>query len=43
MKIIEPFNSATGKFRSLYGCRNAIFLAALDALWVGCFAKAKSI
>lgn len=26
MKIVEPFN-ATGKFNSLYGCRNAIFLA----------------
>lgn len=27
MKIIEPFNPTTGKFNSLYGCRNAIFLA----------------
>lgn len=27
MKIVEPFNPATGKFNTLYGCRNAIFLA----------------
>lgn len=27
MKILKPFNSATGKFNTFYGCRNAIFLA----------------
>lgn len=27
MKIIEPFDPAKGKFNTLYGCRNAIFLA----------------
>ncbi len=27
MRILEPFNSTTGKFNSFYGCRNAIFLA----------------
>lgn len=27
MRTLEPFNPATGKFNSLYGCRNAIFLA----------------
>ena len=27
MKIVEPFNPTTGKFNSLYGCKNAIFLA----------------
>ena len=27
MRIVEPFNPTTGKFNSLYGCRNAIFLA----------------
>lgn len=27
MNIVEPFNSKTGKFNSLFGCNNAIFLA----------------
>ena len=27
MTIIEPFNGAKGKFNTLYGCSNAIFLA----------------
>ena len=27
MRIVEPFNLTTRKFNSLYGCRNAIFLA----------------
>lgn len=27
MRIVEPFNPTTRKFNSLYGCRNAIFLA----------------
>ena len=27
MRVVEPFNPTTGKFNSLYGCRNAIFLA----------------
>ena len=27
MKIVEPFNAKIGKFNSLFGCNNAIFLA----------------